>query len=40
MFATETKKQPENEKKAPGYLLYIGDGILPNYMGIISETMK
>ena len=25
-----------NEKRAPGYLLYIGDEILPNYMGIIS----
>ena len=24
-----------NEKSAPGYLLYIGDEILPNYMGII-----
>ncbi len=25
-----------NEKRAPGYLLYIGDEILPNYMGFIK----
>ena len=26
-------------KKKTGYLPYIGDEILPNYMGIISQTM-
>ena len=28
-----------NEKRAPGCLGYIRDEILPNYMGIISETV-
>ena len=28
--------QVSNEQKNPGYLLYIGDEILPNYIRIIS----
>ena len=29
-----------NEKRAPGYLLYIGDEILPSYIGIIIHHYK
>ena len=29
-----------SEKKAPGYLGYIGDEILPNYIGIIQNHYK
>ncbi len=29
-----------NEKRAPGWLRYIGDEILPSYMGIIINHYK
>ena len=32
--------QISNEKRAPGYLLYTGDGILPSYEGIIINHCK
>ena len=38
ILPTETSRmilQVSNEKRAPGYLLYIGDDILPNYIGMM-----
>ena len=34
------RSQLSNEKRAPGYLLYFGDEILPNYMGILINHHK
>ena len=37
-FLHEPRKNPG--KRAPGCLLYIGDEILPNYMGIMINHYK
>ena len=38
-WALNEKAEVSNEKK-PGYLLYIGDEILPSYVGIIINHYK
>ena len=37
---TDSNNWSEQWKKAPGCLGYLGDDILPNYMGIIANHYK